>query len=67
MTDQTSCPAVKSTWECVNGALVFCEYRVPIASLFENLEDRITIKEFIEIFPELKREQQTSVYFCRKN
>jgi uncharacterized protein (DUF433 family) len=48
MINWLNCSAVESTPERVSGALVFTVSRVPIAALFENLEDGITINEFIE-------------------
>ena len=68
MINWLECSAVESTPERVSGALVFTGSRVPIAALFENLEDGITIKEFIEIFPGIKLEQARAVLdFAAKN
>ena len=68
MINWLNCSAVESTPERVSGALVFTGSRVPIAALFENLEDGITIKEFIEIFPGIKLEQARAVLdFAAKN
>ena len=68
MINWLNCSAVESTPERVSGALVFTGSRVPIAALFENLEDGITIKEFIEIFPGIKLEQARVVLdFTAKN
>ena len=61
MINWLECSSVESTPERVSGALVFTGSRVPIAALFENLEDGITIKEFIEIFPGIKLEQARAV------
>lgn len=51
MIDWTSCPAVEINPELVSGAWVFRGTRVPVVALFENLEDGITINEFVELFP----------------
>ena len=51
MINWSICPAVESTKERVSGSLVFVGSRVPIAALFENLDDGITAQEFTEIFP----------------
>ena len=68
MINWLECPSVESTPERVSGALVFTGSRVPIAALFENLEDGITIKEFIEIFPGIKLEQARAVLdYAAKN
>jgi len=54
--------------ERVSGSLVFAGSRVPIAALFENLEDGITAQEFTEIFPGIKLEQVKAVLdFVAKN
>jgi uncharacterized protein (DUF433 family) len=48
--------------------LVFVGSRVPIAALFENLDDGITAQEFTEIFPGIKLEQVKSILdFAAKN
>jgi uncharacterized protein (DUF433 family) len=44
-------PAVERDPERVSGAWVFRGTRVPIAALFENLEDGVPIAEFVECFP----------------
>ena len=51
MVDWNSCPAVERNPELVSGAWVFRGTRVPVVALFENLEDGVTINEFIELFP----------------
>ena len=51
MVDWNSCPAVERNPELVSGAWVFRGTRVPGVALFENLEDGVTINEFIELFP----------------
>ncbi|NBY63436.1 MAG: DUF433 domain-containing protein [Betaproteobacteria bacterium] len=62
------CPAVESTKERVSGSLVFVGSRVPIAALFENLDDGITAQEFTEIFPGIKLEQVKAILdFAAKN
>ena len=51
MIDWNSCSAVELNPELVSGAWVFRGTRVPVVALFENLEDGVTINEFIELFP----------------
>jgi len=51
MIDWNSCPAVELNPELVSGAWVFRGTRVPVVALFENLEDGVTINEFVELFP----------------
>jgi len=68
MINWSNCQAVESTKERVSGSLVFAGSRVPIAALFENLEDGITAQEFTEIFPGIKLEQvKTVLDFLAKN
>ena len=51
MIDWSSCPAVERSAERVSGAWVFRGTRVPVAALFENLEDDASTSQFIEWFP----------------
>jgi uncharacterized protein (DUF433 family) len=68
MINWSNCQAVESVKERVSGSLVFAGSRVPIAALFENLEDGITTQEFTEIFPGIKLEQVKAVLdFVAKN
>ena len=68
MINWSNCEVVESTKERVSGSLVFAGSRVPIAALFENLEDGITAQEFTEIFPGIKLEQVKAVLdFVAKN
>ncbi|MFT3820557.1 MAG: DUF433 domain-containing protein [Rubrivivax sp.] len=57
MIDWSSCPAVESDRKRVSGAWVFRGTRVPVAALFENLEDGASVHDFIEWFPGVKPEQ----------
>ena len=51
MIDWNACPAVELSPDLVSGAWVFRGTRVPVIVLFENLEDGVSINEFIELFP----------------
>lgn len=51
MIDWSSCTAVERDPERVSGAWVFRGSRVPVAALFENLEDGVPVGEFEELFP----------------
>jgi len=51
MVDWSYCPAVELDPEVVSGAWVFRGTRVPVVALFENLEDGVTVNEFVELFP----------------
>jgi len=58
--DWTKCAAVESVPGKVSGAWVFRGTRLPVATIFENLEDGLTIEETMEQF-DVKREQVTAV------
>ena len=51
MIDWSSCPTVERDPERVSGAWVFRGTRVPVAALFENLEDDAHVSQFVEWFP----------------
>ena len=50
MTDWSTCAAVERDPERVSGAWVFRSSRVPIAALFENLKDGVSVDEFVRLF-----------------
>ena len=54
--DLSQCPAVESVPVKVSGAWVFRGTRMPVATVFENLEDGMSIEELIEQF-DVTREQ----------
>ena len=58
--DWSQCAAVESVPGKVSGAWVFRGTRMPVASIFENLEDGMTIDEIMEQFP-VTREQIAAV------
>ncbi len=58
--DWSKCPAVESILGKVSGAWVFRDTRMPVASVFENLEAGMTIEEVMEEF-DVTREQITAV------
>jgi uncharacterized protein (DUF433 family) len=58
--DWSQCPAVESAPGKLSGAWVFRGTRMPVATVFENLEDGLTIDEIIEQF-DVTREQITAV------
>ena len=59
--DWSQCPAVEQSAGKVSGAWLFRDTRVPVKALFENLEDRATVDQFLEWFPGVTREQVESV------
>ena len=48
--DWSQCPAVESIPGKVSGAWVFRGTRMPVATVFENLEDGMSIQEVMEQF-----------------
>jgi uncharacterized protein (DUF433 family) len=61
MIEWSSCPAVERDLERVSGAWVFRGTRVPVAGLFENLEDGASAAQFVEWFPGVTIEQVRAV------
>ena len=59
--DWSQCPAVESVPEKLGGAYVFRGTRMPVAAVFENLEDGMTIDELVELYDGLTREQVQAV------
>jgi uncharacterized protein (DUF433 family) len=51
------CSAVEPDPQRVSGAWVFRGTRIPVAALFENLEDGVSLAEFVELFPGVSLEQ----------
>jgi uncharacterized protein (DUF433 family) len=58
--DWSQCPDVESVPGKVSGAWVFKSTRTPVAIVFKNLEDGMTIDEVVEQFP-VTREQVRAV------
>jgi len=58
--DWTKCAAVESVPGKVSGEWVFRGTRLPVATIFENLEDGLSIEEIMEQF-DVTREQVTAV------
>lgn len=61
MVHWSSCPAVERDPERLSGAWVFRGTRVPVAALFENLEDGASVGDFVEWFPGVTLEQVRAV------
>jgi uncharacterized protein (DUF433 family) len=58
--DWSQCPAVESVPGRLGGAWVFKDTRLPVSTVFDNLEDGVTIDEIMEWF-HLSREQIIAV------
>jgi uncharacterized protein (DUF433 family) len=61
MIDWSTCPAVEHDPARVSGAWVFRGTRVPIAALFENLEDGASTHDFATWFPGVSDAQVRAV------
>jgi len=61
MIDWSKCAAVERDPARVSGAWVFRGTRVPVAALFENLEDDASAHLFVEWFPGVSIEQVRAV------
>ena len=61
MNNWSTCPAVDRDPQKVSGAWVFRGTRVPVAALFENLEDGAQASDFVAWFPGVTTEQVRAV------
>ena len=61
MLDWSTCSAVERDSEKVSGAWVFRGTRIPVAALFENLEDGASVNDFIKWFPGVSKAQIDAV------
>jgi len=61
MIDWSTCDAVERHPHRYSGAWVFCGTRVPVSSLFENLETDVSITEYVDAFEGVTIEQVRSV------
>lgn len=61
MLNWSECSAVERVPGKVSGVWLFKETRVPVRSLFENLEAGATVEEFLEWFAGVSREQVHAV------
>ena len=59
--DWSKCPAVESVPGKVSGAWVFRGTRIPVAVVFENLEDGLPLDEIVSLYEGLTREQVKAV------
>lgn len=61
MINWSTCTAVEQDPQRVSGAWVFRGTRVPVAALFENLEDGAQVSQFVQWFPGVSLEQVRAV------
>ena len=58
---------IVSEKEILNGTPVFRGTRVPVSALLDNLENGVSLNEFLVNFPTVKREQAVKVLELFKN
>lgn len=61
MIDWSSCDAVERDPARVSGAWLFRGTRVPVAALFEDLEEGVSVGEFATLFPGVTLDQARAV------
>jgi len=64
--DWSQCPAVESTPGKRSGAWVFKGTRMPVATVFENLED-MTVDELVEEFGVTREQVQAVLEFAARS
>ena len=65
--DWSHCPAVESIPGKVSGAWVFKDTRTPVAIVFENLEDGMTIDEVLDQFPVTRDQVKAVLEFAARS
>jgi uncharacterized protein (DUF433 family) len=65
--DWSQCPAVETVPDKVSGAWVFKGTRTPVAVVFDNLEDGLTIDEVLEQFPVTREQVQAVLEFAARS
>ncbi len=65
--DWSQCPAVESVADRRNGAWVFRDTRMPVATVFENLEVGTSIEEIIEQYDVTREQIQVVLEFAARS
>ena len=65
--DWSKCPAVESVADRRSGAWVFCGTRMPVATVFENLDAGSSIEEIIEQFHVTREQIQAVLEFTARS
>ena len=65
--DWSQCPAVESVADRRSGAWVFKDTRMPVATVFENLEAGSSIEEIIEQFHVTREQIQAVLAFAARS
>ena len=61
--DWSQCAAVESVPDKLGGAWVFQGTRMPVAAVFENLQDGLSIDQILALYEGLTREQVNAVLY----
>ena len=67
MMDWSQCPAVKSIPGKVSGAWVLKGTRMPVKTIFENLDAEMSIEEVMEQFPVTREQIDSLMAFVAKS
>jgi uncharacterized protein (DUF433 family) len=65
--DWSQCPAIESIPGKVSGAWVFKGTRMPVQTVFENLEAGMSIKEITEVFDVTSEEVRAVLHFASES
>ena len=65
--DWSQCPAVESIPGKVSGAWVFKDTRMPVATVFENLEAGLSVEEVMEEFAVTREQIKAVLHFAAKS
>ena len=65
--DWSQCTAVESIPGKVSGAWVLKCTRMPVQTIFENLESGLSVREFTEVFDVTEQEVKAVVHFATRS
>ena len=65
--DWSQCPAVESIPGKVSGAWVLKNTRMPVQTIFENLEAGLSVREITEVFDVTGQEVKAVLYFATQS
>lgn len=65
--DWSHCPAVESIPGKVSGAWVLKGTRMPVRTIFENLEAGLSVKEITEVFDVTEQEVKAVLHFATQS
>jgi uncharacterized protein (DUF433 family) len=65
--DWSQCPAIESVPDRRNGAWVFRDTRMPVATVFENLELGTSVEEIIEQYDVTREQIQAVLQFAARS